>query len=308
MLSKSAIYAIGKTPLIKLDRIYSGPGELYGKAEFLQPGGSVKDRAALQIIKDAYESGGLCSGQPVVEMTSGNMGAGLAVVCAALGNPFIAVMSEGNSPERAKMLRGLGAELVLVPQVDGMPNKVTGNDIQRATEVAMELVKVRSAFYADQFHNQSCVKAHLQTTGPEIWSDMDGKVDAFVAAIGSGGTFVGASRYLKNQKKDIYLVAVEPQGAEVLSGKPVYKPQHIMQGIGYGFIPPHWDRSLPNDIMAVTDEESGHFKEMLGKKEGLFVGFSAGANVAASVRLLTSGKLPRNASVVTLLCDSGLKY
>lgn len=308
MIRRSVIEQIGSTPLIELGRLYPGPGRIFGKAEFLQPGGSVKDRAALQIIQDAYQMGTLKKGQPVVEMTSGNMGAGLAVACAVMGNPFFAVMSEGNSPERLKMLRGFGAEVVLVPQVDGSPGKVTGADVKRATEVAVHLSQEKGAFYADQFNNPSSTLAHERTTGPEIWADLKNEISAFVAAVGSGGTFVGTSRFLKRQKRDIFCAAVEPEGAEVLNGKVVTKPKHLIQGTGYGAVPPHWEPSLADEILAVSDEEASAYKDLLGSKEGLFVGYSAAANVAAAVKLLASGKLPKGATVVTILCDTGLKY
>jgi len=165
---------ICNTPLIELRR-WNGNGQILAKMEFIQPGGSIKDRAALKIIKDAYKNKKLVKGQPVVEMTSGNMGAGLAVVCGAVENPFIAVMSEGNSPERVKILKALGAVVIRVPQVDGTPGRVTGNDIGRAVEKAKEIAKEKNAFYVDQFNNPSSVSAHYTTTGPEIWNDRGGK-------------------------------------------------------------------------------------------------------------------------------------
>jgi len=155
---------ICNTPLMELRQTCPGKGRILAKMEFVQPGGSIKDRAALKIIKDAYENGKLAKGQPVVEMTSGNMGAGLAVVCGAMKNPFIAAMSKGNSPERVRILKALGAEVVLVPQADGTPGKVTGNDIAKAVEKAKEIAKEKNAFYVDQFNNPSCISAHYTTT------------------------------------------------------------------------------------------------------------------------------------------------
>lgn len=193
MLIRNSLQLIENTPLIELANIHNGPGKIYGKAEFIQPGGSVKDRAALHIIQDAYKSGALRKGQPVVEMTSGNMGAGLAVVCNMLGNPFTAVMSEGNSPARVNMLKGFGATVILVPQVDGIPGQVTGKDIEAATKKAISLAEENDGFYVDQFNNPSSVQAHYRSTGPEIWNDLNGNVTAYVAAAGSGGTFTGTS-------------------------------------------------------------------------------------------------------------------
>ncbi|MBI5115232.1 cysteine synthase family protein [Candidatus Poribacteria bacterium] len=304
----SALGMIGNTPLVSLERIHPGPGRLLAKAEFVQPGGSVKDRAALRIIQDAYSAGKLSPGKPVVEMTSGNMGAGLAVVCNVMGNPFVAVMSEGNSPARARMLESLGAEVVLVPQVDGAPGQVTGRDIEKATERAVELAQTRGAFYVDQFNNVSSVLAHEAGTGPEIWEAVGGEIDGFVAAVGSGGAFVGTSRFLKRRKPSVYCAAVEPEGAEILAGKKVTKPKHIIQGIGYGIVPPHWDVSLADTTIAVSDEQAARFRKELANKEGLCVGFSAAANVCASLKLLSSGRLGASPTVVTILCDTGLKY
>jgi cysteine synthase A len=299
---------ICNTPLIELGCVYHGNGRLFAKMEFVQPGGSVKDRAALKIIKDAYENKKLKENQPVVEMTSGNMGAGLAVVCGAMNNPFIAVMSEGNSPERSKILKALGAETVLVPQADGSPGKVTGNDIASAVEKAKEIAREKNAFYVDQFNNPSSISAHYTTTGPEIWRDLEGNIDAFTAAVGSGGTFIGTSTFLKEQNKNIFCAAVEPEHAAILKKGYVENPRHIIQGTGYSLIPPHWDPDLPDEIITVSDEEVEEQTRLLARHEGLYVGYSAGANVRAAVKLLESGKLKDNPVVVTVLCDTAYKY
>lgn len=308
LLCDSALEMIGNTPLVALKRLHPGPGTVFAKAEFVQPGGSVKDRAARQIIREAYDTGKLVAGQPVVEMTSGNMGAGLAVVCNVTGNPFIAVMSQGNSPERVKMLRALGAEVVTTPQVDGAPGQVTGADIAAAVERARAIVRERNAYYVDQFNNPASTRAHELGTGPEIWSALGDRLDAFVAAVGSGGTFVGTSRFLKQCKPGLFCAAVEPAGAEVLAGHPVTKPRHLLQGTGYGSVPPHWDPRLADAFLAVTDEETSAFRQLLAAKEGLHVGFSAAANVCAAVKLIASGRLGHEPTVATVLCDTGLKY
>ncbi|UCF89864.1 MAG: cysteine synthase family protein, partial [Desulfobacterales bacterium] len=270
--------------------------------------GSVKDRAALQIIQDAYAAGQLVSGRPVVEMTSGNMGAGLAVVCNIMGNPFTAVMSAGNSPARAKMLESLGARVVLVPQVDGTPGQVTGPDIQAATAEAIRLAAETQAYYVDQFNNESSVRAHFNGTGPEVWRDLNGRLDAFVAAVGSGGTFIGSSKYLKQQEPKIVCAAVEPAGAEILAAKPVLSPKHNMQGIGYGIRVPQWNPNLVDEFLAVSSAEAAHYRQRLADREGLYVGYSAAANVCASIKLIQTGRLGKSPTVVTVLCDSGLKY
>ncbi len=305
---QSAADLIGRTPLVALSRVHHGPGQVLAKAEFVQPGGSVKDRAALRIIQDARASGVLIAGQAVVEMTSGNMGAGLAVVCNALGHPFVVTMSAGNSPARARMLEALGAEVVLVPQVDGCPGQVTGADIAVAAERAEGIAGERNAYYVDQFNNPACVKAHEEGTGPEIWEAVGGRLDAFVAAVGTGGTFVGTSRFLKGRRPGIWCVAVEPQGAEVLAGKEVTKPCHVLQGTGYGRTPPQWCAQLADDFIAVSDQEAGVYRELIARREGLHVGFSAAANVCAAVKLIESGRLGEDPTVATILCDTGLKY
>lgn len=299
---------IGNTPLIQLGRIWPKAGALLAKAEFVMPGGSTKDRVALEIITEARKSTALRPAYPVIEMTSGNMGSALAVVCAVLGHQFIAVMSAGNSPQRVRMIRGLGADVVLVPQVDGSPGHVTGADLAQVEQTTLMVMRERRAFFVDQFHNPGCVEAHFKTTGPELWGDADGHLDAFVSCVGTGGTLLGTSRYLKGRSRRLKCYAVEPLGAEVLAGKPVTKPRHLIQGTGYGRIPEHWDPSLVDGFLAVSDEEVETTRDLLGRLEGLFVGYSSAANVAAAVKLMDSGALGPAPAVATLLCDSGLKY
>lgn len=307
-VDESALRLIGATPIVALDRIHKGPGRVLAKAEFVQPGGSVKDRAALRIIEDARASAQLAPGQPVVEMTSGNMGAGLAVVCSVLAHPLFVTMSEGNSAARAAMMESLGAEVVLVPQVEGSPGKVTGADIQAATQKAIEMAREKGGFYVDQFNNPSCVSAHEDGTGPEVWTALRGELDAFVAAVGTGGTFVGTSRYLKRMDSRVCCYAVEPEGVEVLAGKDVTRHEHTLQGTGYGFVPPQWEPRLADGFVAVSDEEAEQFRRKLAEREGLHVGYSAAANVCAAVKLIASGALGASPTVVTVLCDTGLKY
>lgn len=305
----NALALIGNTPLILLKNInQTGAGNLFAKLESVNPGGSIKDRPALKIIESAYRESKLIKGQVVVEMTSGNMGSGLAVVCNLFRNPFIAVMPSGNSHARVKMLEALGAKVILVPQVDGTQGQVTGSDIEAAVIKAKEITQETQGFYVDQFNNIGSVLAHFENTGPEIWRDMNGEIDAFLAAVGSGGTFVGCSRYLKCKKTNIHCVAVEPLGQEILAGKNIYKQKHIIQGTGYGFIPPHWENNLVDSFIAVSDEEAAQYRKLLAHREGLDVGFSSGANVCAAIKLLESRSLPTNANVVTILCDLGLKY
>jgi cysteine synthase A len=294
---------IGATRVVE---IAAGGGTIAVKAEYLQPGGSVKDRAARAAIEGARARGALRPGQTVVEMTSGNMGAALAVVCDALAHPFVAVMSEGNSPERARMIRGLGAEVILVPQVDGTAGCVTGGDIGAAAERARAVAREREAFYVDQFNNPDCFAAHERTTGPELRTAYP-RLDAFLACVGTGATLIGTLRDLKRSQPQLIGVAVEPFGAAVLGGATVTKPAHILQGTGYGSTPPLWDAGLVDAFVTVSDQEAADERAALGRR-GLYVGFSSGANVAAARALLASGRLRANAIVATILCDTGLKY
>jgi cysteine synthase A len=307
VLTASAIDLIGGTPLIALDRVYKGPGRIVAKAEFLQPGGSVKDRAAKAILLAARYDGRLRPGMPVVEMTSGNMGAGLAVACAALGHPLVVAMSAGNSSARAKMLEGLGAEVVLVAQVDGSPGQVTGRDVEAAAEAARQIARERDGFYVDQFHAAEGITAH-ETTGSEILEQLGSPVDGWVAAVGTGCTFMGVAKALKAANSATVCGAVEPLGCRPLAGEAVTKVRHMLQGIGYGSIPPHWNPALMDVSLAVSDGEAEQWRRKVARDEGLYVGYSAGANVCAAVNLLQTGLLGANAVVATVLCDTGLKY
>lgn len=292
--------------MLALDRVHQGPGRILAKAEFLQPGGSVKDRAALAAIQAARHDGHLAPGAPVVEMTSGNMGAGLAVVCAALGHPLIVTMSAGNSPARAAMLRGLGAEVVLVDQVDGKPGQVTGQDIDAAAQVAAQIAHERDGFYVDQFHARSSIDAHEIGTGREILQQTGGRVDGWVAAVGTGASFQGVARALKAHDPTIHCAAVEPAGSEPLSGRGITNPRHLLQGTGYGLVPPHWDAALMDSALTVTDAQAQEWRDALARREGLYVGYSAAANVCAASQL--ASELKDDPTIVTLLCDTGLKY
>ena len=296
---------ITKTPLMHLDKLITGGSKIYGKLEFLQPGGSVKDRAALQIINDAYANGSLKKGQVVVEMTSGNMGAGLAVVCKQFGNPFIAVISMGNSIERLKILKAFGAEIVVTEQVDGTPGMVTGKDIEYASFVAKQMAIERGGFYVNQFHNPSSVTAHFNTTGPELIKDLP-DIDVFISSIGTAGTFTGTSKYLKSINKNIICVSVEPHNASILKTGTVSNTKHIIQGTGYGIIPPHWDPEVVDDIITVTDEEADAMTKKIALEQSLYVGYSSGANVAAAVKYINLVK--RDVKIATILCDTGYKY
>ena len=217
-------------------------------------------------------------------------------------------MSAGNSPERARMLRGMGAEVVLVEQVNGTPGRVTGPDVRAAAARARALADERGAYYVDQFRHPGGPLAHENTTGPEIWQQTSGRLDGFVACVGSGGTFVGTSRYLKTQSPRVHCAAVEPANARVLAGERVTDGRHVLQGTGYGVVPPHWEPDLADSCLGVSDEEAGAMRAALARTEGLYVGYSAAANVVAARALAASGQLGDDPVIVTILCDTGLKY
>ncbi len=301
----SIVEAIGQTPLVELSRIGRGiDGRLLAKLEYLNPGFSKKDRIARQIVEDAEANGTLRPGQTVVELTSGNTGTGLAIVCAVKGYPFVAVMSKGNSEERARMMRALGAEVVLVDQrPDAQPGYVSGEDLKLVEQEATRIVAQRGAYRADQFHNLSNFRAHYLYTAPEILSQADGRVSAFCDFVGSGGTFAGCAARFKEHDPSIACFVVEPAGCAVISGQPVTAPHHQIQGGGYADA--ELEMIRPDNIdgyLRITDEEAITAARRLAIEEGIFAGFSSGANVAAALKLLP-GK-----TVITLINDSGLKY
>jgi cysteine synthase len=304
----SVIEAIGDTPLVELSRL-TGPlaGRILLKLEYLNPGFSKKDRAALGIIAEAESSGELRPGQTVVELTSGNMGTGLAIVCAVKGHPLVAVMSRGNSAERAQMMRALGAEVVLVDQVPAStPGRVSGEDLARVEARAREITRERSAFRADQFARAGNWRAHLETTGPEIVRQV-AKVDVFCDFVGSGGSFRGCAQALRSANPSVRCYVVEPEGAAALAGQVVTRPRHRIQGGGYSMPDLAFLRGTRVDgFLQVSDEEAISCARRLAVTEGIFAGFSSGANVAAALRLLRGEA--RGQTIVTLACDSGLKY
>ena len=233
--ANSIVETIGHTPLVELGRITANiDGRILAKLEYLNPGLSKKDRAALRIIEEAEHSGDLHPGQTVIELTSGNMGTGLAIVCAVKGYPFVAVMSKGNSEERARMMRAFGAEVVLVDQCPGSKaGEVSGDDLQLVDAEAIRLSTDRGAFRADQFGHKGNLRAHYYGTAPEIWQQCDGDMDAFCDFAGSGGTFAGCAKFFREKNPDIQCYVVEPDGAAALSGASVTTPDHPIQGGGY---------------------------------------------------------------------------
>lgn len=307
----SVIDAIGHTPLIRLDRLVAArgvEGTILAKLDYLNPGFSKKDRAAKGLIEEAERKGQLQPGQTVVELTSGNMGTGLAIVCAIKGYPFVAVMSKGNSPERARQMAALGAEVVLVDQLPGsVPGEVSGADLEEVEKEAQRLTQERSAFRADQFHREGAWLAHYHGTGPEIWERSGGAIDAFADFAGTGGTYAGVTRALKERKPDIRCYVVEPQGAAAIAGQKVTRPGHPIQGGGYAIAQLDFLHGVPVDgYLTVGGEEARETARDLARLEGVFAGFSSGANAAAALKLL-DGEM-RGKTVAVMICDSGLKY
>ena len=291
---------IGRTPLIELHNIeakLSLPARLLAKLEYLNPAGSVKDRIAWAMIRDAEESGKLKPGSVIIEPTSGNTGIGLAAIAAARGYRMIITMPETMSVERRQIMRAYGAELVLTEGSKGMKGA-----IQKAQELAQE---IPDSFIAGQFVNPANPKAHLETTGPEIDADTDGQVDIFVAGVGTGGTITGVGTYLKSKHPAVRVVAVEPESSAVLSGKP--SGAHKIQGIGAGFVPEVLDTKVYDEIIPVSNEDAFAFGRLIGKTEGILVGISSGAALYAATEL---AKRPENKgkTIVVLLPDTGDRY
>ena len=291
---------IGKTPLMEVSRIEEVEkleARIYAKLELFNPAGSVKDRVAFSMILDAEEKGLISPGATIIEPTSGNTGIGLAAIAASRGYKAIFTMPETMSIERRKLLNGYGAEIVLTDGKAGM----TGA-IKKAEELAGEM---DNAIVLGQFVNESNPKAHINTTGPEIWEDTDGKVDIFVAGVGTGGTITGTGRYLKEKNPLIQVVAVEPSDSPVLSGG---KPgPHGLQGIGAGFVPEILDTDIYDEILKVENEEAYQAARLIARKQGILVGISSGAALHAAIQL---AKRPQNAgkTIVALLPDTGERY
>jgi len=289
---------IGGTPLVRLNKMAAGlPAAVAVKLESLNPGGSVKDRIALSILEEAEKRGLLGEGGTLVEATSGNTGIGLAVVCAVRGYRLILTMPETMSEERRRLLRAYGAELVLTPGEKGMQGAV-----DRAAELAAE---IPGTFMPRQFENPDNPAAHRRGTGPEIWRDTNGRVDIFVAGVGTGGTLTGTAEFLKDRKPSVRVVAVEPAESPMLSGG---RPgPHKIQGIGAGFIPAVLNRDLIDEIIRVTAEEAFDASRRLAREEGILAGISSGAALHAA--LVVAGREEnRGQLLVVLLPDTGERY
>lgn len=296
----SADQLIGKTPLLELTNLEKNLGlkaTILAKLEYFNPAGSVKDRVAKAMIDDAEASGALKPGSVIIEPTSGNTGIGLAAVAAARGYRIIIVMPETMSVERRQLMKAYGAELVLSEGSKGMTGAIA-----KAEELAKE---IPSSFIPGQFVNPANPKAHFETTGPEIFEDTDGKVDIFVAGVGTGGTITGTGEYLKSKNPDVKVVAVEPKDSPVLSeGK---AGAHKIQGIGAGFVPAVLNTTVYDEVFPVSNEDSFETGKLLGKSEGVLVGISSGAALYAAIEL---AKRPENEgkTIVVLLPDTGDRY
>jgi len=305
----SALDAIGNTPVVELSRLTKDiDGRILAKLDYLNPGFSKKDRIALQMIADAEDSGELQKGQTVVELTSGNTGTGLAIVCGLKGYRFVAVMSRGNSMERARMMAALGAEVVLVDQLpDSKVGQVSGGDLELVEEEARRIVAERGAFRSDQFRLKGNFRAHFLHTGPEFIKQSGGSIDAFCDFVGTGGSFAGCAAAFKEQNPDIKCFVVEPEGAAVLAGEAAAYPNHRIQGGGYAMAALSMvNQEHIDGYLQISDEDAVAVTRRLAREEGIFAGFSSGANVAAALKLLDRSF--KGKTIAVIMCDSGLKY
>lgn len=297
---KTADELIGKTPLLELSHIedeYKLEANIIAKVEYFNPAGSVKDRIAKKMIDEAIKEGKINKDTVLIEPTSGNTGIGLASVAAAKGLKLIVTMPETMSVERRNIIKAYGAEIVLTEGAKGMKGA-----IEKANELAKEY---SNSFIPGQFDNPNNPKVHFETTGPEIYEDTDGKVDIFVAGVGTGGTITGVGTYLKSKNKDIKVVSVEPESSPVLSeGK---SGPHKIQGIGAGFVPKVLDTSIYDEIIRVSNEDAFATGKLIGKKEGILVGISSGAAVFAAIELAKKEE-NKGKNIVVLLPDTGDRY
>ena len=300
MLVKNLVELVGNTPLMELAKVeekYALKGKIFAKIEYFNPAGSVKDRIAMQMILDAEEEGKLKKGATIIEPTSGNTGIGLSAIGVARGYKVIIVMPESMSLERRKLVQAYGADLVLTEAAKGMKGAIA-----KANEL---LEEIEGSVILGQFDNPSNPKVHYLTTGPEIYKDLNGKVDVLVAGVGTGGTISGVGKFLKEQNKNTKVFAVEPLASAVLSGE---KPgPHMIQGIGPGFVPNTLDTNIYDEIIKVSNEDALAFGKMISRTEGILVGISSGAALFAAVELAKKEEYA-NKNIVVVLPDNGDRY
>ena len=290
--------AIGDTPMIQINRLVpQGHATVFAKCEFFQPLNSVKDRIGVAMIEAAEKDGHVNADTHIIEPTSGNTGIALAFVCAAKGYRLTLCMPESMSVERRTLLRAMGAGLILTPAADGMPGAV-----RRAEEL---VEREDGAWMPQQFDNPANPAIHESTTGPEIWEDTGGQIDAIVAGVGTGGTITGVARYIKAQNPDFKAIAVEPKSSPVIGGG---KPgKHRIQGIGAGFIPKNLDTSIVDDVVTVDDEDAFVWAQRLAKEEGIMAGISSGANMWAAAQVAARPEM-KGKQIVTIMCSLGERY
>lgn len=301
---QNVLEMIGNTPMVKVSNIDTGPCELYLKLELMNPGGSIKDRIAVSMIEAAEQQGKLQPGMTIIEATAGNTGLGLALVAASKGYPLKIVMPDKMSAEKVNNLKAMGADVVR-----------TRSDVQKGhpeyyQDMAARLAEENGYFYVNQFTNEANVAAHYNTTGPEMWQQMDGKLDAFVCGVGSGGTLTGVGRYLREQNPQVDLVLADPEGSilePLVNRDEKVKPgSWLVEGIGEDFIPDICDIKLANKAYAVSDKDAFHTARELLVKEGVMVGSSSGTLITAAIRYCREQTEPKR--VVTLACDTGNRY
>jgi cysteine synthase A len=304
-IKRGFVEAVGNTPLIRINSFSDETGcEILGKAEFLNPGGSVKDRAALYIIKDAEEKGLLKPGGTVVEGTAGNTGIGLAHICNAKGYRCLIIIPDTQSPEKIELLRTLGAEVRTVPAV---PYRDPNNYVRLSGRIAQEM---ENAIWANQFDNLANRRAHYETTGPEMWAQTEGRIDAWVTSTGTGGTFAGVSLFLKEKNPAVQCVLADPMGSGLYSyvktGEIAIAGNSITEGIGNSRVTANMEGTPADDAIQIDDGEAVRVVYQLLKKDGLFLGGSSGINVGAAVAL--AKQMGPGHTIVTILCDSGSRY
>jgi cystathionine beta-synthase len=306
IVTDNVLHTIGRTPLVRFRKLGSHTkASIYGKLEYMNPGGSVKDRIAFQIIADAEAAGDIKPGGTIVEATSGNTGAGLAMAAAVKGYKCIFVMPDKMSDEKIRALRAYGAKVVITP------TNVAPEDPRSYYSVARRIAnETPNAFYANQYHNQSNPRAHYQTTGPEIWQQLEGKVDAFISAAGTGGTISGTGKYLKEHNPDCRIIAADPIGSVYYdyfyTGKMPPAYSYKVEGFGEDFLPTTMHFDFVDEVVRVTDKECFDTARRLVREEGLYTGGSAGGAVAAAIKY--AERIDRHVNIVTILCDSTSRY